>query len=83
MLWAPASSIGARSPEAPPPHALTPGGAPGWAGGDSPDALRALLVPYPREYMLVWRVSKEVGSVRNDRPDLIGVVDSGPAINPG
>ncbi|MCW2240340.1 hypothetical protein M2351_004979 [Azospirillum canadense] len=32
--------------------------------------------------MRVWQVGKDVGSVKNDRPDLIDAVQSGPAINP-
>ncbi|MCW2242404.1 hypothetical protein [Azospirillum canadense] len=36
----------------------------------------------PHRHMRVWRFSKDVGLVRNDRPNLFGVVDNGPAINP-
>ncbi|WP_264657533.1 SOS response-associated peptidase [Azospirillum canadense] len=55
-----------------------------WLGEEeaSPGELQAMLVPYPSAHMRVWRVSKDVGSVKNDRPDLIDAVDSGPAINP-
>lgn len=30
-----------------------------------------LLRPYPEELLKVWRVSNEVGNVKNDRPDLV------------
>ncbi|MCW2242516.1 putative SOS response-associated peptidase YedK [Azospirillum canadense] len=55
-----------------------------WLGEEeiSPDALQAMLSPYPSTHMRVWQVSKDVGSVKNDRADLIDAVDSGPAINP-
>jgi putative SOS response-associated peptidase YedK len=33
-------------------------------------ALRAMLRPYPSERMAMWPVSRRVGNVRNDSPDL-------------
>jgi putative SOS response-associated peptidase YedK len=44
--------------------------------------LQDMLVPYPSDRMKVWQVSKDVGKVALDRPDLIDAVESGPAINP-
>ncbi|OYD80409.1 hypothetical protein CHT98_31370 (plasmid) [Azospirillum brasilense] len=55
-----------------------------WLGEEdvSPGELQSMLVPYPSEHMRVWQVGKDVGSVKNDRPDLIDAVQSRPAINP-
>jgi len=33
-----------------------------------------LLRPFPAEKMTCWQVDKDVGNVRNDRPDLIDPV---------
>jgi putative SOS response-associated peptidase YedK len=46
-------------------HALRPGETP--AG---PEALKALLRPYPADRMEIWPVSTRVNSVKNDDPDL-------------
>jgi putative SOS response-associated peptidase YedK len=34
------------------------------------DDLKAMLAPYPSERMALWPVSKRVGNVRNDDPEL-------------
>jgi putative SOS response-associated peptidase YedK len=46
---------------------------PQWLGEDpaEPDALKALLRPYPAELMRAYPVSPRVGSVKNDDPSLI------------
>jgi putative SOS response-associated peptidase YedK len=43
-----------------------------WLGERSATAaeLKALLKPYPSERMAIWPVSRRVGNVRNDGPDL-------------
>jgi putative SOS response-associated peptidase YedK len=43
-----------------------------WLGEEttSPDELKAMLVPYPSERMIVWPVDKRVGNVKNDTPEL-------------
>jgi putative SOS response-associated peptidase YedK len=38
------------------------------------DDLKAMLTPYPSERMALWPVSKRVGNVRNDSPDLFEAV---------
>lgn len=38
------------------------------------DALKALLKPHPSERMTLWPVSKRVGNVRNEGPDLFAPV---------
>jgi putative SOS response-associated peptidase YedK len=45
---------------------------PAWLGEApaAPAALKAMLRPYPSEAMAFWPVSKRVGNVRNDSPDL-------------
>lgn len=35
-----------------------------------PEALKALLRPYPADRMEVWPVSTRINGVRNDAPDL-------------
>ncbi|WP_207485433.1 SOS response-associated peptidase [Arenibaculum pallidiluteum] len=49
-----------------------------WLGEEeaSPDELAALLKPYPAEAMTAWPVHRDVGNVRNDRPDLIERLNS-------
>jgi putative SOS response-associated peptidase YedK len=44
----------------------------GWLGETRTpdDQLKAMLRPYPSERMAIWPVSKTVGNVRNDSPDL-------------
>lgn len=34
------------------------------------DELKALLVPFPAAQMVAWPVSRDVGNVKNNRPDL-------------
>lgn len=55
-----------------------------WLGEEEagPAELQDMLAPYPPAHMRVWPVGKDVGNVRNDRPDLIDAIQSGPAINP-
>jgi putative SOS response-associated peptidase YedK len=40
----------------------------------SEDDLKSLLVPYPSEDMVLWPVSKRVGNVKNDDPNLAAEV---------
>jgi putative SOS response-associated peptidase YedK len=49
---------------------------PKWLGEEpaTEDELRALLVPSPNERIKLWPVSKRVGNVRNDTPDLVDLV---------
>jgi putative SOS response-associated peptidase YedK len=44
-----------------------------WFGEEPADApqLKALLVPYPSEEMVAWRVSPRAGNVKNNDPSLI------------
>jgi putative SOS response-associated peptidase YedK len=54
------------------PVLLPPDAWPAWLG-ETPatsSELKALLRPYPPEAMTMWPVSKRVGNVRNDTPDL-------------
>lgn len=46
---------------------------PAWLGEEAatPQALKALLVPYPCEPMTTWAVDRKVGNVKNDSPDLL------------
>jgi putative SOS response-associated peptidase YedK len=46
---------------------------PAWLGEAAADAerLKALLVPYPAERMVIWPVSKRVGNVKNKDPGLV------------
>ncbi|MCW2239591.1 SOS response-associated peptidase [Azospirillum canadense] len=46
---------------------------PAWLGEEpvSDETLRSLLRPYPAPEMRMWPVSRDVGNVRNDRPDLL------------
>ena len=43
-----------------------------WLGemAADPDRLKALLVPYPADDMIVWPVSQRVGNVKNNDPSL-------------
>jgi len=47
-----------------------------WLGEEpaSEDELRALLVPCPNERIKLWPVSRRVGNVRNNTPDLVDLV---------
>jgi putative SOS response-associated peptidase YedK len=36
----------------------------------SPDALKALLRPFPADRMEAWPVGKAVGNVKNDGPEM-------------
>lgn len=49
---------------------------PAWLGETkaSEDDLKSLLVPYPSEDMVLWPVSKRVGNVKNDDPNLAAEV---------
>jgi putative SOS response-associated peptidase YedK len=44
-----------------------------WLGGDgiSPEAAKAMLVPFPGERMAMWPVDRKVGSVKNEGPELV------------
>ncbi|MCW2239621.1 SOS response-associated peptidase [Azospirillum canadense] len=55
------------------PVILPPAQWPAWLGEEpvSDDTLRSLLRPYPASAMRMWPVSRDVGNVRNDRPDLL------------
>ncbi len=56
------------------PVILPPSAWPAWLGEenvDRPEALKALLAPYPADDMLMWPVDKRVGNVRNNDPALI------------
>jgi len=46
---------------------------PMWLGeaAGTPEQLKALLGPYPSGAMAAWPVGRDVGNVKNDRPDLI------------
>lgn len=46
---------------------------PGWLGEVSAaeDELKALLVPFPAAQMVAWPVTRDVGNVKNNRPDLV------------
>ncbi len=47
-----------------------------WLGSDAaPDALAALLRPYPETEMEAFPVSKLVNSVKNDEPECIRPVE--------
>jgi putative SOS response-associated peptidase YedK len=49
---------------------------PKWLGEEpaTDDELRALLVPCPSGRLKIWPVSKRVGNVRNNTPDLVELV---------
>jgi putative SOS response-associated peptidase YedK len=49
--------------------------------GDPNDPPMDLLKPFPEELMKTWRVKPDVGNTRNDRPDLIDLID--PSQDPG
>jgi len=60
------------------PVILPPAAWPIWLG-ETPaeaDQLGALLVPYPAGAMRAWRVGREVGSVKNDRQELLAELPS-------
>jgi putative SOS response-associated peptidase YedK len=44
-----------------------------WLGEEpaNDNELKAMLKPFPRERMAAWPVTKTVGNVKNDAPDLI------------
>jgi putative SOS response-associated peptidase YedK len=44
-----------------------------WLGEEpaAPHQLKALLAPYPSEWMICWPVSTRVGNVKNNDPSLI------------
>lgn len=54
---------------------------PTWLGEEPADAerLKALLVPYPADQMIMWPVDKRVGNVRNNDPGLIEPVPLAPS----
>jgi putative SOS response-associated peptidase YedK len=39
-----------------------------------PDRLKALLIPYPADDMVIWPVDRRVGNVKNNDPSLIELV---------
>lgn len=48
-----------------------------WLGKDSDkDTVMGLLKPYPFETMRAYRVSSDIGNVRNNNPELIQEVSS-------
>ncbi|MEA2755441.1 MAG: hypothetical protein QOJ54_1730 [Aliidongia sp.] len=53
---------------------------PGWLGEvpAAEDELKALLVPLPAAQMVAWPVSRDVGNVRNNRPDLVEPIEHRP-----
>jgi putative SOS response-associated peptidase YedK len=55
------------------PVILSPAAWPAWLGetAATPQALKALLVPYPSAQMTYWAVDRRVGNVKNDSPDLL------------
>ena len=55
------------------PAILPPSTWPLWLGEDAGEAekLKAVLRPYPAEYMTCWPVSARVGNVKNNDPSLI------------
>jgi putative SOS response-associated peptidase YedK len=55
------------------PVILGPENWPLWLGEipTDPDRLKALLVPYPADDMVIWPVDRRVGNVRNNDPSLI------------
>jgi putative SOS response-associated peptidase YedK len=62
------------------PVILPPPAWPAWLGEenvDRPEALKALLAPYPADDMVMWPVDKRVGNVRNNDPALIEPVALG------
>jgi len=60
------------------PVLIAPNGWLAWLGEvPSPsNDLKAMLRPYPSEAMAMWPVSKRVGNVRNDTPDLFEPIDA-------
>jgi putative SOS response-associated peptidase YedK len=55
------------------PVILGPENWPLWLGEipTDPDRLKALLVPYPADDMVIWPVDRRVGNVKNNDPSLI------------
>jgi putative SOS response-associated peptidase YedK len=55
------------------PVILGPENWPLWLGEApaNPDRLKALLVPYPADDMVIWPVDQRVGNVKNNDPSLI------------
>jgi putative SOS response-associated peptidase YedK len=49
-----------------------------WLGetDTSPDALQAMLKPYPAELMAAWTVSPAVGNVKNNHAGLMEEINS-------
>jgi putative SOS response-associated peptidase YedK len=59
------------------PVILPPDAWAAWLGEEevSPEELHSLLRPYPADQTRLWPVGKDVGNVRNDRPDLVDPVE--------
>ena len=55
------------------PVILPPSAWPAWLGEEEvgADDLATLMRPYPADQTRLWPVHRDVGNVRNDRPDLI------------
>jgi putative SOS response-associated peptidase YedK len=55
------------------PVILAPENWPAWLGEApaDPGQLKALLVPYPADDMIIWLVDRQVGNVNNKDPELI------------
>lgn len=54
------------------PVMLSPGDCGAWLDPGSPeDNLRALLTPFPADFMQTRRISKAINSPKNDRPDCL------------
>jgi len=49
-----------------------------WLGEEAAEErdLKAMLVPYPTDDMIMWPVSARVGSVKNNDPSLIEPIES-------
>ena len=60
------------------PVILSPQSWPLWLGERlaDPEQLKALLVPYPAEEMVIWPVDRRVGNVKNNDPALVEPVAS-------
>ena len=58
------------------PVILGPENWPLWLGEApaDPDRLKALLIPYPADDMVIWPVDRRVGNVKNNDPSLIELV---------
>lgn len=59
------------------PVILPPSAWPAWLGEEEvgADDLVALMRPYPADQTRLWLVHRDVGNVRNDRPDLIAPIN--------